>query len=124
MLGGAIVVLISGQISIPEALGAINTDVMLFLFGMFIVGEAMVESGYLSLLSCRFFSHARTPDQLIIFILFGMGLFSAVLMNDTLAIIGTPLVLSLATEFPDLTKTDASFPYNSSYDRQCDESYR
>jgi Na+/H+ antiporter NhaD/arsenite permease-like protein len=28
-----------------------------------------------------------------------MGLFSAVLMNDTLAIIGTPLVLSLATKF-------------------------
>ena len=99
MLGGAVVVLISGQISISDALGAINTDVMLFLFGMFIVGEAMVESGYLSLLSCRFFSHARTPDQLIFFILFGMGLFSAVLMNDTLAIIGTPLVLSLATRF-------------------------
>jgi len=99
MLGGAVVVLISGQISIPDALGAINTDVMLFLFGMFIVGEAMVESGYLSLLSCRFFSRARTPDQLIFFILFGMGLFSAVLMNDTLAIIGTPLVLSLAAKF-------------------------
>jgi Na+/H+ antiporter NhaD/arsenite permease-like protein len=99
MLGGAVVVLISGQISLPDALGAINTDVMLFLFGMFVVGEAMVESGYLSLLSCRFFSRARTPDQLIFFILFGMGLFSAVLMNDTLAIIGTPLVLSLAAKF-------------------------
>ena len=99
MLGGAAAVLISGQISIPDALGAINTDVMLFLFGMFIVGEAMVDSGYLSILSCRFFSHARTPDQLIFLVIFGMGFFSAVLMNDTLAIIGTPLVLSLATKF-------------------------
>jgi Na+/H+ antiporter NhaD/arsenite permease-like protein len=99
MLVGAAAVLISGQISIPDALGAINTDVMLFLFGMFIVGEAMVDSGYLSILSCRFFSHARTPDQLIFLVIFGMGFFSAVLMNDTLAIIGTPLVLSLATKF-------------------------
>jgi Na+/H+ antiporter NhaD/arsenite permease-like protein len=99
MLGGAVAVLISGQISLPDALGAINIDVMLFLSGMFIVGEAMVESGYLSMLSCRFFSHARTPNQLILLILFGMGFFSAVLMNDTLAIIGTPLVLSLATKF-------------------------
>lgn len=99
MLGGAVAVLISGQISVPDALGAINADVMLFLLGMFCVGEAMVESGYLSVLSSRFFSYARTPDQVIFLILFGLGFLSAILMNDTLAIIGTPLVLSLATKF-------------------------
>jgi Na+/H+ antiporter NhaD/arsenite permease-like protein len=99
MLGGAVAVLITGQISLPDALHAINTDVMLFLFGMFIVGEAMVESGYLSTLSQRFFSYARTPDQMIFFLLFGIGFLSALLMNDTLAIIGTPLVLGLATKF-------------------------
>ncbi len=99
MLGGALVVLISGQISFPDALGAINIDVILFLSGMFIVGEAMVESGYLAVLSGRFFPLVRTTDQLVVLILFGMGFFSAILMNDTLAIIGTPLVLSLATKF-------------------------
>jgi Na+/H+ antiporter NhaD/arsenite permease-like protein len=99
MLGGAVAVLITGQVSLPDALNAINIDVMLFLFGMFIVGEALVESGYLTTLSHRFFSYARTPDQMIFFILFGIGLLSALLMNDTLAIIGTPLVLGLATKF-------------------------
>jgi Na+/H+ antiporter NhaD/arsenite permease-like protein len=99
MLGGAIAVLISGQISVPDALGAINVDVMLFLLGMFIVGEALVESGYLSELSSRFLSRARTPGQFIFLVLFGMGLLSAILMNDTVAVIGTPLVLSLATKF-------------------------
>jgi Na+/H+ antiporter NhaD/arsenite permease-like protein len=99
MLGGALSVLITGQVSLPDALDAINIDVMLFLIGMFIVGEAMVESGYLSTLSHRFFSYARTPDQMIFFILFGIGFLSALLMNDTLAIIGTPLVLGLATKF-------------------------
>jgi Na+/H+ antiporter NhaD/arsenite permease-like protein len=99
MLGGALSVLFTGQVSLPDALDAINIDVMLFLFGMFIIGEAMVESGYLSTLSHRFFSCARTPDQMIFFILFGIGFLSALLMNDTLAIIGTPLVLGLATKF-------------------------
>ena len=99
MLGGAMAVLITGQISLPDALGAIDIDVMLFLFGMFILGEALVESGYLSMLSHRLFSYARTPDQMIFFILFGIGFLSALLMNDTLAIIGTPLVLGLATKF-------------------------
>jgi Na+/H+ antiporter NhaD/arsenite permease-like protein len=99
MLGGAVAVLISGQITAPDALGAINADVMFFLLGMFIVGEALVESGYLSMISSRFLSRVHTTDQVIFFILFGMGIFSAVLMNDTLAVIGTPLVLSLATKF-------------------------
>ena len=99
MLGGAIAVLITGQVSVPDALHAINVDVMLFLFGMFIVGEAMVESGYLSMLSHRLFSCARTPGQIIFLVLFGMGLLSALLMNDPLAIIGTPVVLGLAAHY-------------------------
>jgi Na+/H+ antiporter NhaD/arsenite permease-like protein len=99
MLGGAVAVLITGQISLADALHAINIEVMLFLFGMFIVGEAMAASGYLSSLSYQFFSHARTPSQIIFFILFGIGFLSALLMNDTLAIIATPLVLGLATKF-------------------------
>jgi len=65
MLGGAVTVLITGQVSLPDALDAINIDVMLYLFGMFIVGEAMMESGYISTLSQRFFAYARSPNQMI-----------------------------------------------------------
>jgi Na+/H+ antiporter NhaD/arsenite permease-like protein len=96
MLGGAAAVLITGQISPYDALRAIDIDVMLFLFGMFVVGEALVSSGYLSRLAHRFFSGAKNPNQVILGILFGMGILSALLMNDTLAVIGTPLVLALA----------------------------
>jgi Na+/H+ antiporter NhaD/arsenite permease-like protein len=99
MLGGALAVLITGQIEPLAALHAINLDVMLFLFGMFVIGEALVQSGYLACIANRLFSHAKNPDQLVLIILFGLGLLSALLMNDTLAIIGTPLVLSLATRF-------------------------
>jgi Na+/H+ antiporter NhaD/arsenite permease-like protein len=96
MLFGAIAVLVTGQISPLNALLSINLDVILFLFGMFIVGEALVESGYISHLSYRLFKRAKSPDQLLLAVLFGMGLAAAFLMNDTLAIIGTPVVLLLA----------------------------
>jgi Na+/H+ antiporter NhaD/arsenite permease-like protein len=66
---------------------------------MFVVGEAMVDSGYLSCVANRLFSRAKNPDQVVLFILFGTGILSAVLMNDTVAIIGTPLVLGLATKW-------------------------
>src|SRR3989338_3218341 len=96
MLGGASVVLLLGQISPEAALKAINIDVLLFLFGMFVIGQALEESGYLSHLSYKMFRRAKTIDALVLFILFGMGIASAFLMNDTLAIIGTPVVLLLA----------------------------
>src|SRR5690606_36269171 len=40
----------------------------------------------------------KSADGSVLMILFGAGLTSAVLMNDTLAIVGTPLVLRLARE--------------------------
>jgi Na+/H+ antiporter NhaD/arsenite permease-like protein len=96
MLLGALMVLLTRQISPAEALKAINLDVILFLFGMFVVGQALEESGYLSHLSSRLFGRAKTVDSLLLLILFGVGLLSAFLMNDTLAIIGTPVMLQIA----------------------------
>ncbi|MEM4724122.1 MAG: SLC13 family permease [Candidatus Hadarchaeum sp.] len=96
MLFGAIAVLVTGQISPMDALKSINLNVMLFLFGMFTVGQAMDESGYLSHLSYKIFNRSRSIDSLILSILFVMGLASAFLMNDTIAIIGTPVMLLLA----------------------------
>jgi Na+/H+ antiporter NhaD/arsenite permease-like protein len=96
MLFGALAVLLTGQISIENALKSINLDVMLFLFGMFVIGQTLEESGYLSHLSYKLFKEAKSLDKLILFILFGFGFASAFLMNDTLAIIGTPVILILA----------------------------
>jgi len=96
MLLGALVVLFAGQISPEDALHAINLDVMVFLGAMFVIGESMQRSGYLLFLFNRLFCRARNLDQLLLLILFAMGFLSALLMNDTLAIIGTPLMLYFA----------------------------
>jgi Na+/H+ antiporter NhaD/arsenite permease-like protein len=42
------------------------------------------------------FHHAKNTNHLVLLILFPIGLLSAILMNDTLAIIGTPVMLSIA----------------------------
>jgi Na+/H+ antiporter NhaD/arsenite permease-like protein len=99
MLLGAIAVLATAQITPQAAFKAINLDVMLFLFGMFVVGQALEESGYLSHLSYRLFGRAKSLDGIVLLILFGLGTLSAFLMNDTLAIIGTPVVLAFAKRF-------------------------
>jgi len=99
MLGGALAVLLLGQISPQDAALAINTDVMIFLFGMFIVGEAIQESGILVRLTDRLLRREMSMDLLIVLLIAVTGFFSAVLMNDTVAIIGTPFVLYLAKKF-------------------------
>ncbi|MEI6103740.1 MAG: SLC13 family permease [Methanothrix sp.] len=96
MLLGALTVLFTGQISLEDAARAINLDVMIFLGAMFVIGESLQESGYLLYLFNRFFGKARNLDQLLLLILFAMGFLSALLMNDTIAIIGTPLMLYFA----------------------------
>jgi len=98
MVAGALAVLLSGDIAPGEALRAIDPDVMLFLFGAFVVGRALELSGYLYHLSYRLLGDIRSGERLVLAILFGAGLASAFLMNDTLAIIGTPLMLKLAAE--------------------------
>ncbi len=95
MCAGAVAVLITGQISLPDAARSVNIDVMVFLFGMFIVGEALAESGYLFTISQCLVSHCKNSWQFISLFIFSMAFLSAFLMNDTIAIIGTPLALYL-----------------------------
>jgi Na+/H+ antiporter NhaD/arsenite permease-like protein len=96
MLLGAAAVLLTGQISPLSALQAINPDVMAFLFGMFVVGVALHESGELLRLASWISRRAGNPDQLLLLLILSFGILSAFLMNDTLAIIGTPLCLYFA----------------------------
>lgn len=96
MLFGALIVLITGQMTLLNAIKSINLDVMFFLFGMFVIGRALEDSGYLSHLSYNLFRRADTSQKLLLTILFSFGMLSALLMNDTIAIIGTPVVLLLS----------------------------
>lgn len=96
MAMGAVIVLVSRQITLRTAVESIEPEVMIFLFCIFIVGQAMEESGYLEHISSKLFSGIKSCTGLILLILFGAGLLSALLMNDTIAIIGTSAMLLLA----------------------------
>ncbi len=96
MLCGALAVLILGQISPLSALHAINFDVIIFLSGAFVVGEALSVSGALNPFSMRFFKNKYSTCTVFLLLIFSAGILSAFLMNDTVAVIGTFFVLSLS----------------------------
>ena len=95
---GATIVVLSGSITVSGAWRAIDWDVMGFLTGAFIIGSGLLRSGMLYQSAYAWLERVRTVDGLVISVLVSAALTSSVLMNDTVAIIGTPLVLQLARE--------------------------
>ena len=95
---GALAVIVTGGIGPLAALRAIELHVLIFLFGTFVVAEALVLSGELYRLAYGLTSWAQSADALVLALLFAAGLSSGLLMNDTVAVVGTPLALRLASE--------------------------
>lgn len=96
---GALTVLMLGEISLKEAINVIDWEVILFLFSMFIIGVTLERSGYLAHLTYNFFKKAKTVEELFLYMLFVFGISSAVFMNDTIAIIGTPVVILISKKY-------------------------
>lgn len=96
LLAGAAAMVFSSVISVQSAYQSINLEVIVFLFSMFVIVTAMEISGILEWFTTWLLLKARKPEDVIYLIVFGIGLASAILMNDTLALMGTPIMLSLA----------------------------
>lgn len=96
MLGGAVFVVSNRSISLVDAWHAIDWGIIGFLFGVFVLGQALVSSGLLYRLSGIFFGKIGSAEMLVLAVLSVSGVASTLLMNDTLAVIGTPLMLMLA----------------------------
>jgi len=96
MLAGAVAMVFSGVISVSDAYSSINLEVIVFLFSMFVFVTAMDVSGLLEAFATKLFLRAKKPEDIIYLTFFGFGFASSILMNDTLALMGTPIMLSLA----------------------------
>jgi Na+/H+ antiporter NhaD/arsenite permease-like protein len=94
MLIGAALMIGFQIISIQSAFRSINLDVIGFLFGMFSIVSALDKSGVLTVISAKMLSKARNnPNLILLVFVVGLGLLSAFLLNDTMALLGIPLVV-------------------------------
>ena len=98
MLTGAVVMIFSGSISMGDAYASINLNVIFFLLGMFSVVAAMDLSGLLEYLTLRLLHLAKSPQKLFGLSLVGISAMSAFLVNDTLALMATPIMLGVAKQ--------------------------
>lgn len=103
-LVGAIATLLCKGISPVDAWHAINFSVLGFLLGAFIIGQGLEQSGYAQHVIHFMFYKKERADLALLTILFVSGFCSIFLMNDTVAIIATPLLLLLTRQQLYLTQ--------------------
>ena len=96
MLGGAITVLVAQQITFKDAFLAIDWNTIGYLIGVFIIAQGLEESRLTYSAGNYLFKHTKTMHAAIFLIIFISGLLSAIFMNDTIAIVATPLLISFA----------------------------
>jgi Na+/H+ antiporter NhaD/arsenite permease-like protein len=98
MMTGAVAMIFSGSIPLAEAYASINLNVIFFLLGMFSVVAAMDLSGLLEYLTLRLIRVAKSPQKAFGLVLVGISMMSSFLVNDTLAMMGTPIMLNIAKQ--------------------------
>lgn len=98
MLIGAALMVGLQVIGVEAALVSVNLEVIAFLFGMFSIVSALERAGVLRLIAIKMLAIAKTPSKLLMTFVVGMGLLAAFLVNDTIAVLGVPIVIYVARQ--------------------------
>ena len=96
LLGASLMAAV-GVVSLDQAYRAIDFATITLLLGMMIVVANLRLSGFFRLVNNWVVTRARHPFVLLMTIVLVAGSFSAFLVNDTICLVVTPLVLDLAT---------------------------
>src|ERR1700724_499542 len=86
-----------GALPLEEAPKAIDFDTIILLLGVMIVVANLRLSGFFHLVNGWVVTRARCPIVLLAAIVLVSGILSAFLVNDTVCLVLTPLVLDLVT---------------------------
>jgi Na+/H+ antiporter NhaD/arsenite permease-like protein len=93
---GAMAMVVAGVVPVPRLFGgAINVETLALLFGTMVVSAYLAEAGLFHWASWKTLTAVRSPQRLLVALVFVSGLTSAVLVNDTVCLMFTPLVVRL-----------------------------
>lgn len=95
-LVGATLLIAIGAIPLEAAYRAIDWNTIVLLFAMMVLNVNLRIAGFFHLITSRVVQLARTPRRLLALVIVVSGVLSAIFLNDTIALMMTPLVLELA----------------------------
>ncbi|WGV26652.1 anion transporter [Halotia branconii] len=95
LVGSAFLIAL-GTLNLQEAWQAIDANTIVFLLSMMVVNANLFYAGFFWRSLSVLLSFTRSPVGLLIALTFGSGILSAFFLNDTIALVFTPLTLNLA----------------------------
>ncbi|NJM90242.1 MAG: hypothetical protein HC847_27005, partial [Hydrococcus sp. RU_2_2] len=95
LVGAAFLVTLN-VLSLSQAWGAIDPNTIVFLLSMMVINANLSYAGFFELTLLSLIRLTSSPFGLLCILTFGTGLLSAFFLNDTIALLFTPLILSLA----------------------------
>ncbi|HEX9287948.1 MAG TPA: SLC13 family permease [Anaeromyxobacteraceae bacterium] len=101
---GAVLMVAIGVLTPGDAAAAVNGDTLGLLLGMMILAAYLTEAGFFRWASWKVITSVATPRALLWGLALAAGGLSAVLVNDTVCLMMTPLVLRIVddAELPPL----------------------
>lgn len=94
-LFGATACIVFGVLTPGQAYAAIDGDTIVLLLGMMILAAHLDHAGFFEWGAAIALRRARTPQRLLSWVVFGSGISAAFLVNDSVCLMMTPLVVRL-----------------------------
>ena len=89
---------ITGSLHRSEASAAIDFSTLAVLFGLMVLLTMLMQSGLPASLAFKALRRCRTPRKLLALVVLSSGVGSALMLNDTVCLLGTPLLLQVTAQ--------------------------
>lgn len=97
-LVGAVGMVVVGALPMEAALRAIDLHVLVLVFGVLLIAAYLVEARFFRLMAYLVTTRTRSAKSLLWALTFVVGAMSALLLNDTVCVLFTPLVVAVVVE--------------------------
>ena len=92
---GCVLMVACGVLTPEQAYRAVDYDTLVLLLGMMLIAAYLSLAGFFDWAANWILQRARTPQLLLFYLVATSGLLSALLVNDTVCLLLTPLVIAV-----------------------------
>ena len=92
---GAVLMVSTGVMTPETAYAAVNYDTLVLLLGMMLISAYLYLAHFFEWAADVILMYSRTPGRLLLYLTLTSGILSALLVNDTICLMLTPLVVAV-----------------------------
>jgi Na+/H+ antiporter NhaD/arsenite permease-like protein len=92
---GAVLMVCTGVMTPERAYRAVNYDTLVLLLGMMLISAYLYLAHFFEWAADVVLNFSRTPQRLLLYLTLTSGILSALLVNDTICLVLTPLVVAV-----------------------------